>query len=251
MKPFLLVSTRPEDEALDAEYQTFLKVTRLEESELEQLRLDMLGLPEVDVRDYRGVLVAGSPYGTTTPAARKSATQVRTEQELVHIFDDLRHHEVPCLTTGFGTEVAALTGGGVVSRKWREGPGMVDILLTPQGRHDPLLDGFPAEFHAYVDHREAVEEVPEGAVVLAGSISCPAQVIRLDRRIWATQFNPELDSDAINGRLQAFEDAGYPGTDDIESLLLVGRHGSCEHQAGQLVRNFLRMCTQGDFARRD
>lgn len=242
MKPFLLVSTRPEEEALDDEYRSFVAVARVEESELEQLRLDMLGLPTIDVCQYSGIVVAGSPYGMTTPAEKKSATQLRMEEELVRIFREVDESAVPCLTTGFGTEVAVALRGGTVSRKWAEGPQMVDVLLTPEGRADPLLEGVPAEFSVYVDHREAVDTLPDGAVILAGSVTCPAQVLRLGERFWATQFNPELDSDAISARLRAFEDAGYPGTDDIESLVLVGRHGDGSHWAGQLVRNFVSMC---------
>lgn len=241
MKPFLLVSTRPEDEAVEAEYRCFQTVTGLTEAELEQVRLDMLGLPEIDVRDYAGIFVAGSPYGTTTPDDRKSATQKRTEQELVQIFNDVEEHQVPCLTTGFGSEVAAVVRGGLVTTKYGEWSQIVDIMLTLEGREDPILEGFPFEFPTYVGHREAVEVVPEGAVVLARSLTCPVQMMRMGERFWATQFNPELDSDAIRGRLRSYEDAGYPGTDDLDSLVLMGRCGRGQHQAGEIIRNFVRL----------
>ncbi|WP_026460214.1 glutamine amidotransferase-related protein [Schaalia suimastitidis] len=241
MLPFLLVSTRPEDEAIEAEYRIFLTVSQLEADELQQVRLDMLGLPDIEVRDYAGIIVAGSPYGTTTPDDRKSATQKRTEAELLQIFRDVETYGVPCLTTGFGSEVAAVLRGGLVSKKWGEWSQIVDIMLTREGLEDPLLEGFPHEFATYVGHREAVEVLPEGAVVLARSLTCPYQMIRLGERFWATQFNPELDSDAIRARLQAFEDAGYPGTDDLETLVMMGRSGQGRHQAGALIRNFVRL----------
>ncbi|MDO4259707.1 MAG: glutamine amidotransferase [Actinomycetaceae bacterium] len=244
MKPFLLVSTRPEDEVVEAEYRSFLSVAQLPPGDLEQIRLDMLGLPDVDVRDYAGVLVAGAPYGTTTPDDHKSASQKRAEAELETIFRDVATHRVPCLTTGFGTEVASVMRGGQVTTRWAEPHGVVDIMLTEDGREDPLLTGFPREFPTYVAHREAVEVLPPGAVVLAKSFTCPVQMMRLDERFWATQFNPELDSDAISARLARYEDAGYPDVGDAESLVMLGRTGPGTHQGGQLVRTFVQLCRQ-------
>ena len=65
--------------------------------------------------------------------------------------------------------------------------------------------------------------------------------MRFSDNFYATQFNPEIDSDAIRAALERYEDAGYPGTDDVESLMLAGRLGACDHQAGKLVRNFVRL----------
>ncbi|MCD4548848.1 MULTISPECIES: glutamine amidotransferase-related protein [unclassified Schaalia] len=242
MLPFLLVSTRPEDEAVESEYRCFMRVTGLETGQLEQVRLDMVGLPDIDVHQYAGIIVAGSPYGTTTPDERKTPTQKRTETELTRIFTEIFTHNIPCLTTGFGTEVAAVLRGGVVTKKWGEHPQITDIFLTEAGQHDPLLQGFPCEFPTYVDHREAVEHIPENAVVLAKSLDCPVQMMRLGEFFWATQFNPELDSDAISARLQSFLDAGYPGTDDIESLVWIGRNGTGTHQGAVLIRRFIDLC---------
>lgn len=241
MRPFLLVSTRPEDEAARAEYGCFLRSTGLAPEQLEHARLDMIGLPDIDVEAYSGIFVAGSPYGTTTPHERKTATQVRTEKELARILGDVTDADVPCLTTGFGTEVAALLAGGRVTTRWAEEPQMVDIMLTAEGRQDPLLAALPTEFSTYVGHHEAVEELPEGAVVLAKSLTCPVQMMRMGPHFWATQFNPEVDSDVIRLRLERWEDAGWSGTDDVDSLVLIGRSGPCRHQAGRLLATFVEL----------
>lgn len=243
MARFLLVSTRPEDEAVEAEYLCFLNVTGLSADDLEQVRLDSLGLPEIDVCHYDGIFVAGSPYGTTTPDSRKSATQKRTEEELFHLFADIEKFNVPCLTTGFGTEVAAVRRGGVVSKKYGEWSDIVEIMVTADGFDDPLLADMPHDFLVYVNHREAVEVLPEGAVVLARSFGCPTQVMRLGEKFWATQFNPEIDSDAIRMRLAAYSDAGFAGTEDLDSLMRTGRRGKGEHTGGQLLRNFVALCS--------
>lgn len=241
MLPFLLVSTRPEDEAVEAEYALFQRVTGLDSQRLHQVRLDMLGLPDIDVRAYAGILVAGSPYDTTTPEERKSATQKRTEQELAHLIDDIVAAGIPCVTTGYGAEVAALRLGGVVSTTWGELPQMKRIVLTPQGVADPILEGFPTEFVTYVGHREAVEVMPQGAVLLASSSTCPVQMMRVGENFYATQFNPEIDSDVISARLVAYRDAGWGGAEDFDQLVLIGKSGPGQHQGGRILRNFVRI----------
>jgi len=241
MLPFLLVSTRPEDEAVEAEHRSYLRTSGLPADALEQVRLDLQGLPDIDVRAYSGIIVAGSPYGTTTPEVRKPPTQKRTEEELARLLPEIIAAGIPCLTTGYGTEVATVLQDGVVTTKWAEDPSIVEIDLTPEGRQDPLLVDFPASFHTYVGHHEAVETPPPGAVVLAKSLTCPIQMMRLGPTFYATQFNPELDSDAIRARLSSYEDAGYSGTDDLESLVLIGRGGAGTHRAGVIVRHFVEM----------
>ncbi len=244
MQPFLLVSTRPEDEAAEAEHRSFQRAARLGEDDLRQVRLDLGGLPDIDVRAFSGIIVAGSPYGTTTPDERKSTTQKRAEAELVHLFDDITTASIPCLATGYGMEVASVLCGAEVTTTWAEPPSMVDISLTVAGAADPLLKGFPGEFVTYVGHHEAVEVPPPDAVVLARSLTCPIQMMRLGERFYATQFNPEIDSDVIRQRLSSYEDAGYSGTDDLDSLVLIGRNGPGGHQAGVVISNFVQMFTR-------
>ena len=240
MRPFLLVSTRPEEEAIEAELRSYLRVSQLEAGDIEQVRFDLGTLPDIDVHEYSGIFVAGSPYDTTSTS--KSATQIAVEEELEHLFRDIADSGIPCLATGYGMEVATTVLGGEVTTHWAEPPSVVDIDLTEEGREDPLLDGFPyTGFHCYVSHHEAVETPPDGAVVLAKSYNCPVQVMKVADNFYATQFNPDIDSDAIEAQLQKYEDAGYSGTGDLGSLQIIGRYGAGTHQAGQLIRNFVKM----------
>ncbi|MBJ2328729.1 glutamine amidotransferase [Schaalia cardiffensis] len=241
MNSFLLVSTRPEDEAVAAEYASFLKVTGLEPEELEQVRLDMLGLPEINVRAYAGIIVAGSVYGTTTPDETKSPSQKRAEAELCRLLAQIVEAGTPCLTTGYGAEVATVLMGGTVTRRWAEYPQLTEIFLTEAAFEEPLLAGFPRSFMTFVSHNEAAEELPEGAVLLAKSITCPVQMVKLAKDFYATQFNPEIDSDAIRMVLERYEDAGYPGTDDLDSLSHIAHLGEARHQAGKVAANFVKL----------
>ena len=45
MRPFLLLASRPEDEAADDEYAAFLRATGLDEPQLRRIRLEAAPLP--------------------------------------------------------------------------------------------------------------------------------------------------------------------------------------------------------------
>jgi GMP synthase (glutamine-hydrolysing) len=79
--------------------------------------------------------------------------------------------------------------------------------------------GLPAEFRAFVGHKESVQEVPPGATLLAGSATCPVQMIRVKRNIYATQFHPELDGPGIVLRINIYKDAGYFPPADADVLI--------------------------------
>jgi len=94
VKPFLFLATRSDDEPADAEYEAFLKRTGLDESTLVRLRLESQSLPQIDLDDWSGILVGGSPFNASTPPEKKSATQKRVEAELSGLLDrgvDDRH----------------------------------------------------------------------------------------------------------------------------------------------------------------
>ena len=66
-------------------------------------------------------------------------------------------------------------------------------------------------------------------------------MVKLAKDFYATQFNPEIDSDAIRMVLERYEDAGYPGTDDLDSLSHIAHLGEARHQAGKVAANFAKL----------
>ena len=68
MLPFLLLAARAEDAAADDEYDAYLRYGGLEERELRRVRLEAAPLPDLDLADYSGVIVGGSPF-TSSPCS--------------------------------------------------------------------------------------------------------------------------------------------------------------------------------------
>ena len=62
VKPFLLLASRAEDAAAEDEYEAYLRYGGLEPSQLRRIRMEAAPLPRLDLSEYSGVIVGGSPF---------------------------------------------------------------------------------------------------------------------------------------------------------------------------------------------
>jgi GMP synthase (glutamine-hydrolysing) len=219
----LLLATRAEDEVADAEYEAFLRFGGLRAEQLVRVRLEAAPLadllPGFAPREFAGVLLGGSPFTFSDPAAGKSPTQVRVERELDALLADVLAQDIPFLGACYGIGTLGRALGGTVDRTYGEPVGAVPVRLTPAGSADPLLAGLPETFQAYVGHKEALRALPPGAVLLASSRDCPVQMFRYGDHQYATQFHPELDAPGIVGRILAYRDLGYFAPSTVDTLV--------------------------------
>lgn len=218
MKPFLFLATRYDDEPADAEYEAFLLRTGLDESGLVRLRLEAQPLPDLDLEDWSGIMVGGSPFNASTPAELKSATQMRVEAELSGLLDRVVEEDFPFLGACYGVGTLARHQGAVIDTTYREEVGAPEIALTEAGRQDPICAGIPGTFQAFVAHKEAVTVPPASAVILATGQDCPVQVFRVRSNLYATQFHPELDGEYLAHRLSFYADHGYFVPEELPAL---------------------------------
>jgi GMP synthase (glutamine-hydrolysing) len=193
MKPFLLMQIRPELDAADNEYDTFLRFTGLKPEQLIRFNLDQHAPTNVNLNDYSGIILGGGPCNSSDPEGDKSPAQRRFEPALYKLVDEIIRQDKPFLGACFGVGVLGTHLGGVVSHKYPEPVGPTTIDLTSAGLNDPLTHGLPASFDAFVGHKEAIETLPPNAATLATSAACPVQMFRVGKNVYATQFHPELD----------------------------------------------------------
>ncbi|NPC97172.1 glutamine amidotransferase [Nocardioides sp. zg-DK7169] len=213
MRPFLFLGTRPEDDAADAEYAAVLRCAGLEERDVRRVRLDRGSLADavgdLDLEDWSGIVLGGGPYTVTDPPQLKGPDQLRAEVELRALAERVVEADTPFLGACYGIGTLGGLRGGHVDREHGEPIGAVTVRLTEAGAVDPLLGTMPPEFQAFVGHKEAVSRLPEGAVLLASSETCPVQAFRLGSRVYATQFHPELDDDGLVKRIEIYRHHGY------------------------------------------
>ncbi|KZE94609.1 GMP synthase [glutamine-hydrolyzing] [Agromyces sp. NDB4Y10] len=208
-RPFLFISARPEVEAVGPEYESVRRATGLDAGRLEHHRIDVETLGDAVPGRFAGVIVGGSPYNVTTPHEHKHPVQRRVEADLARLAEQALETDHPVLFTCYGIGVLTLVLGGEVGTTYGEQAAAVEITLTNEGRADPLLSGLPERFDALVGHKEATDRLPSDAVHLAGSASCPVQVYRVGRNVYATQFHPEVSTADFIARAEVYRHHGY------------------------------------------
>jgi GMP synthase (glutamine-hydrolysing) len=209
VKPFLLLSARPEVEAVGPEYTSFQRATGLDAGRLEQLRLDVDPLGDVDLARYAGVLVGGSPYNVTTPEANKHQLQRRVEGDLARLAEHGLATGAAVMFTCYGIGVLTRVLGGEVGTEHGEDAAAVEISLTDEGRADPVTGVLPDRFDALAAHKESTARLPREAVLLAESAACPVQLYRAGERVYATQFHPEVTPADFVARAKVYRHHGY------------------------------------------
>ncbi|MBO6522233.1 MAG: glutamine amidotransferase [Balneolaceae bacterium] len=217
MKPFLLLQHRYLDEASDKEYEAILHYGMLKPEELVRIRMEKQSISHINPLDYSGIITGGGPANISDDVDDKPASQLRFEAEIVKLYDIIFQRDVPYLGMCYGMGSITRYLGGEVSRKrFSEPVGSVRIQLEEK---DPILENVPSSFTAFVGHKESCQSLPDGAVLLASSSTCPIQMIRCKQNIYATQFHPELDVKGIILRIRAYKNHGYFDPEEAESLI--------------------------------
>ena len=219
MKPFLILQLRPVDQASDNEFAAFLKYGGLNEDEVYRIRMEKVGIPEIDLDDYSGIIIGGGPSNVSDDPKDKYDYQIRFEEDLNNLFDKVFETDFPVMGVCYGIGAVTKYKGGMVSKdNFSEKVGAIEVKLTESGKKDKLLKGLPDQFFAYGGHKEACQYVPEGATLLAKSDNCPVQMLRFGENIYATQFHTELDTEGIHLRIDIYKNHGYFSPKDAEFL---------------------------------
>ena len=240
MKPFLLLQHRYVDAASDNEYEAVLKYGNLQPYQLQRIRMEQVSLPEINLNEYSGIIIGGGPANVSDPEEKKSTEQRRFEKELIPLYDEIFEKDFPYLGMCYGMGSVTRYLNGVVSKEnYGEGAGAVTVNISPDV-NDPVLEGIPSSFRAFGGHKEACQQLPEGAVLLASSETCPVQMIRVKQNIYATQFHPELDVPGILHRLEIYQNHGYFDPKTLDELFDDIKKEKIEYPP-LILRNFVQL----------
>jgi len=218
-KPFLIIQLRPEDETADNEFAAIQRYGGLGDSEVQRLRAEQSGLQDVELDQFAAIIVGGSPFDISTPANKKSATQVEIEKGFNELFDDVISRDFPFLGCCSGNGLLGSYLGTPISNKYAEPVGGATIQLSEAGKRDRLLKDFPSSFRVLLGHKEACDSTPPSAVLLASNAACPVQMFRVKNNIYATQFHPEGDAEGFTVRINIYKDYGYFPAESAEKLI--------------------------------
>ena len=240
-KPFLILQLRPETEASDDEFAAILRKGGLSRDQVHRIRLDQQDLPEgLDLSDYAGVIVGGGPGCVSDAPEDKSAIEARIEASVLSLMPRITRDDLPFLGCCYGIGILGKHLGGDVSKAaYSEPVGTSDCTTTSEGAADPLLAGVPDAFLAFVGHKEALQDLPDGCVHLVASETCPYQMIRYGQNVYATQFHPEADSDGFETRINIYKHRGYFPPETAEDLIAMCRAADV-YAPERVLRNFVQ-----------
>lgn len=218
MKKLLILQMRPEDATADSEFEAILRVGGVRPDAVRRVRLEK-ETPGIDLEHYSAVIAGGSPFDVSKPRDAKSQVQLKIEAFYDALFEQMVPADFPFLGCCSGNGLLGRYCGAPISGAYSEPIGSVKIQLTEDGKADPLLDGLPESFDALVGHKEACDTLPSGATLLAESSTCPVQMFRVGRNLYATQFHPEADAGEFILRIKTYDTYGYFPPEDAASLI--------------------------------
>ena len=208
-KPFLMLTSRDDGPVLAAECADLPRFSGLTPDQVRQVRMER-ELPDLDLSEYSGAFVCGSPWDANADDHLKEERQVRAEAWLRSFYDRALGESFPILGLCYGLGTLTLHLGGVIDTHHGEEISGIALTKTDAGRDDPLLEGTPDRFHSYVGHHEAVRELAPGMQVLLAGDDTPIQMVRVGEAAWATQFHPEMDLEGVNVRIDQYAGRYYP-----------------------------------------
>ena len=198
-----------------------------------QQAIRLLQLNRIELREYiqevldtnpileRAETQTGAEDGDFDPA-EKPADEARIEAAILSLMPEITARDIPFMGCCYGISILAHHLGAEVSkRRWAEPVGPVTVRRTEEGRRDPLLRDLPDSFPALVGHKEATQALPAGCVHLLASETCPYQMIRHRRNVYATQFHPEADGQVFIDRIEVYKHRGYFPPDEADRIAAI------------------------------
>lgn len=237
MRKMLILQMRPEDEVADSEFQAILRVGELGLGEVHRVRLEQ-GTPEIKIDNYYAIIAGGSPFDVSMDQKEKGQVQKDIEAFYDKLFNKVVPADVPFFGACSGNGLLGKYCGARISGKYSEPIGSVDISITEEGANDPLLKGLPRTFSALVGHKEACDALPSGAVLLGTSGSCPVQMFRVKKNIYAAQFHPEADANEFILRIKTYKNFGYFAPEEADGLIRAIRRANTPI-AKEILRRFV------------
>jgi GMP synthase-like glutamine amidotransferase len=114
--------------------------------------------------------------------------------------------------------------------------GLTPIILTKEGKTDPLFEGLP-QIEA-VEWHDDTFDIPTGAVALACSDGCANQAFRFGEGAYGLQFHPEVSPAML---AEWIKGEGSPIDRSYFQRAVESKVGALQAQADRLIDNFLRV----------
>lgn len=205
MASILYICVRPEQGAADAEHRSFRRA--LGAPELDRWNLLDRPLDRAVADRYDGVVIGGSPFNVVVD--ERADLQARVEADLESVAREALDGPLSAMFTCYGIGVVTRMLGGTVGTAVPESTRATGIRITDAAENDPIFGPSASAMSVLTAHKEGSIEPPPGAVLLATNDDCPVQAYRVGKRLYATQFHPEVTPQDFVDRMAYYRTTGY------------------------------------------
>lgn len=199
----LLLQIRNADDPMrEHEYECFLRAARLEREQLHSVDAVEEEFVELNVDEHDALMIGGSGDYSIVHSDAPFFEPLR------RFLRDLVERDYPVFASCFGFQtIADALGGEVITDLPRMEVGGFPLELLEAGRRDPLFSLLSDKFLAQFGHKDRLAKLPQGAIPLVRGEHIACQAFRLEgKRIWATQFHPELSGSENRHRYMSYID---------------------------------------------
>ena len=145
-----------------------------------------------DLADYDGFIIGGSPASVNDDAAWIA--------RLLSVIPQIVALDKPLFGACFGHQAIAVALGGKVTHN----PGGWVFGVTETQVTDPAPWMQAGLIRLNAAHSEQVTQVPLGAKVMGGNADCAAGFLRLGKRVFTTQYHPEITHDFMAALVEEY-----------------------------------------------
>ena len=165
--------------------------------------------PKTLLKKYAGVIFGGSgdfdfDGGRTEQDQAKSISYQLLEQ-LRPLLDYIFLHDIPTLGICYGHQIiGAYAGAKVIHDETQKKNCSHELSVIVDKDTYCICDNMPDTFYAHYGHKDSLDRVPEGAVLLMnGGNACQVSALSYKQNIFTTQFHPELSFEDLYLRVEA------------------------------------------------
>ncbi len=193
--------------------------------------------PETVMEGYQGVILGGSgdlDFDGGRPAddeVRKLSYEVLGR--LRPLFEYIFENDIPTLGICYGHQIlGAFAGAQVHSDVTQKKVKSHEVKFLVDKNDYFLFTDLPDTFSAHYGHKDVLDKVPEGAVLLMnGGDQCKVSALQYKKNIYTVQFHPELTFGDMVDRIKS--SPGYlPEGVAVEEIFKDDPHSN------KILRNF-------------